>query len=154
MILDEEYVGLRKSCELNLHPPHMIITYQHQELQVNFSSSLSVHEQFLKCSSIKNLNYSYIIFATKIGNIFCIQNMESLCKQQNITFHDANREDVSQRSLFSFHVLYMLLKLSWLCIKSFLWEKTFFSYLQRFSLDRSLEYLISTNASKLQISFS
>ena len=46
-----------------------------------------------------------------------------LCKQQNITFHDANREDVSQRSLFSFHVLYMLLKLSWLCIKSFLWEK-------------------------------
>ena len=34
IILEEEYVGLRKSCELNLHPPHMIITYQHQELQV------------------------------------------------------------------------------------------------------------------------
>ena len=128
-ISEEEYVGLRKSCELNLHPPHMIITYQYQELQVKitFFASLALYKIFLNCSSIK----SWIIqtsFLAKICNWFCNKNMEPLCKQQNITFHDANQEYGSQRSLFSFHVLYMLLKLSWLCIKSFCEKKVFSSY--------------------------
>ena len=93
----------------------------------NFFASLALYKIFLNCSSIK----SWIIqtsFLAKICNWFCNKNMEPLCKQQNITFHDANQEYGSQRSLFSFHVLYMLLKLSWLCIKSFCEKKVFSSY--------------------------
>lgn len=35
---DEEYAALLKSCELNLHPAHILITYRYQELKLREST--------------------------------------------------------------------------------------------------------------------
>lgn len=45
-LLDAEYETLLRSCELNLHPPNMHITYRYQELKVRPGSLDEVADHF------------------------------------------------------------------------------------------------------------
>ena len=63
---DENYKVFLKSCQLNMHPPHLIITYQFQELKV------SIFVDFVEIPTIQVQKY----FEKKIVEIrfYCNEN--------------------------------------------------------------------------------
>ena len=60
---DAEYKALLKSCELNIHPPNILITYKFHQLKVSLKPNFELHIK-LKCNKQVNLflsNYQSFI---------------------------------------------------------------------------------------------